>query len=76
MPKSYIYIYIYSVPTRMLYVLFCFAVVESIMRGENVGITPRRSRSSAVLTQQQPVSDLMVRIITALLRTLKKSRGR
>lgn len=42
---------------------FCFAVVESIMRGENVGITPRRSRSSTVLTQQQPVSDMMVRII-------------
>ncbi|KAF7265412.1 hypothetical protein GWI33_021170 [Rhynchophorus ferrugineus] len=27
-------------------------VVESIMRGENVGITPRRSRSSALLNQQ------------------------
>ncbi|XP_030757045.1 probable JmjC domain-containing histone demethylation protein 2C isoform X2 [Sitophilus oryzae] len=27
-------------------------VVESIMRGENVGITPRRSRSSALLHQQ------------------------
>ncbi|KAJ8961961.1 hypothetical protein NQ314_005863, partial [Rhamnusium bicolor] len=26
-------------------------VVESIMRGENVGITPRRSRSSALLHQ-------------------------
>jgi hypothetical protein len=70
------HIYKYTVPTRMLYVLFCFAVVESIMRGENVGITPRRSRSSAVLTQQQPVSDLMVRIITPLLHTFKKSRGR
>jgi hypothetical protein len=34
------------------------------MKGENVGITPRRSRSSAVLTQQQqqPVSDLLIRI--------------
>ncbi|EEB18351.1 hypothetical protein Phum_PHUM511940 [Pediculus humanus corporis] len=28
-------------------------VVDSIMRGEVVGITPRRSRSSAVLTQHQ-----------------------
>ncbi|KAJ3665190.1 hypothetical protein Zmor_000697 [Zophobas morio] len=33
-------------------------VVESIMRGENVGITPRRSRSAVLQTQhqQQPVS--------------------
>ncbi|CAH1990408.1 unnamed protein product, partial [Acanthoscelides obtectus] len=32
-------------------------VVESILRGENVGITPRRSRSSALLhqTQSQPL---------------------
>ncbi|KAK6635710.1 hypothetical protein RUM43_007387 [Polyplax serrata] len=28
-------------------------VVDSIMRGEVVGITPRRSRSSAILTQHQ-----------------------
>jgi hypothetical protein len=75
----YTRIFFFSVPTRMLYVLFfffLFTVVESIMRGENVGITPRRSRSSAVLTQQQPVSDLMDRIIILLLRTLKKSRDR
>lgn len=28
----------------------CYAVVESIMRGEVVGMTPRRSRSSTALT--------------------------
>lgn len=31
-------------------------VVESIMRGENVGITARRSRSSSVLTQSQQLT--------------------
>lgn len=29
------------------------SVVESIMRGEDVGITPRRSRSAVLQTQQQ-----------------------
>ncbi|KAF7267830.1 hypothetical protein GWI33_018957 [Rhynchophorus ferrugineus] len=41
-------------------------VVESIMRGENVGITPRRSRSSALLNQQNHSHTLPNRLIRGL----------
>ncbi|XP_025837473.1 probable JmjC domain-containing histone demethylation protein 2C [Agrilus planipennis] len=40
-------------PTLVQMRLIGDGVVESIMRGENVGITPRRSRSTAVLQAQQ-----------------------
>ncbi|KAH0813030.1 hypothetical protein GEV33_009761 [Tenebrio molitor] len=40
-------------------------VVESIMRGENVGITPRRSRSAVLQTQHQQQPSMAERRATA-----------
>lgn len=73
---------------RFAYVYFWnyydFAVVKSIMRGEVVGMTPRRSRSSTVLmhplvmvsTPSQQLYYIFTRTILILLYTKTKQKNK
>jgi hypothetical protein len=51
-------------------------VVESIMRGENVGITPRRSRSAVLQTQHQQQPSRVVRGLSVTSTSATSVNGR